>query len=76
MAMRAGRTVNAILKQRDNADQLQEQLLTSLLEAADANGDGCVDFNEFRTAVKATDPRISEREIKKLFSIADKDGDG
>jgi calcium-dependent protein kinase len=51
-------------------------LLRNLFQEIDKDGLGTVDFEEFKAAMKAVDPTLSQGDIKSLFDAMDLDGDG
>ena len=60
--------------------QIQEKELTQMIDKIDANGDGCVDAEEFSalyTAIMEDDSRGSEEdEMREAFKVFDRNGDG
>ena len=77
MAFRAV-TVGNLLQKRSaaSATRDRQRILKSLLEAADANGDGAIDFDEYVAAVKASGADLTNRELRQLFAIVDQNADG
>ena len=59
-----------------NLFQLSEPDVLKMLQAADTNGDGHVDYSEFLTAAFDKQKLISEPNLVKAFQIFDIDGDG
>ena len=47
-----------------------------MMQAADVNGDGLIDYGEFVTAAADINKIISEPNIQAVFNIFDTDGDG
>ena len=47
-----------------------------MMQAADVNGDGLIDYGEFVTAAADINKIISEPNIQAVFKIFDTDGDG
>jgi len=47
-----------------------------IAESVDSNGDGKIDITEFMTAAQDIGTAFTTQNIKKVFSIFDKDGDG
>ena len=47
-----------------------------MLKAADANGDGTIDYTEFLAAAFQKDLLLSSQNLRAAFELFDKDGDG
>ena len=47
-----------------------------MLKAADANGDGTIDYTEFLAAAFQKDLLLSSQTLRAAFELFDKDGDG
>ena len=46
-----------------------------MLKAADANGDGTIDYTEFLAAAFQKDLLLSSQNLRAAFELFDKDGD-
>ncbi|RRT54135.1 hypothetical protein B296_00024350 [Ensete ventricosum] len=54
-----------------------EAELVSMIERIDANGDGCVDVEEFGTLYRTImDERDEEEDMREAFNVFDRNGDG
>ncbi|KAJ8491968.1 hypothetical protein OPV22_013689 [Ensete ventricosum] len=54
-----------------------EAELASMIERIDANGDGCVDVEEFGTLYRTImDERDEEEDMREAFNVFDRNGDG
>jgi calcium-dependent protein kinase len=56
--------------------QQEEPDVRAMLNAADSNGDGQIDYTEFLAAAFQKDILLSTQNLRTAFSIFDKDGDG
>jgi len=55
---------------------LDEADVMKMMKAADANGDGNVDYAEFLTAAFDKHKLLSEKNLQRAFKIFDADNDG
>ena len=55
---------------------MNEPDVLKLMKAADTNGDGSVDYQEFVTAAFNKEKLINEKNLKAIFKMFDQDGDG
>lgn len=56
--------------------EMTEVQVDQILNAADLDGNGSIDYNEWRTATLKFNSKISSSRVKEAFDFFDKDGSG
>lgn len=56
--------------------EMTEIQVEQILHAADLDGNGTIDYNEWRTATLKFNSKISTSRVKEAFDFFDKDGSG
>ena len=68
--------LNVVMRCWAEADEAIVKRLVDLYTLADTNGDGILDFDEFKALVLMVDPTAQDRTIRRLFKVTGKTVDG